>query len=126
MKFLKLILTSCFLLTCLISEAHVRKVVIMNRVIVTQAGYNNEIGEGADRIPEGGIVCVIDQEQGVELTGTSDEAQIVSYEIWDSPSNCVGVYYDEISFVKKVVKTTSTCKIRINTDQVCYEGILNK
>ena len=112
MKFLKIILMSYFLLTCFVLEAHVRKVVMMNRVIVTHAGNINEEGEWGDRLPDGGIVCVIDQEQGVELTGTGDEAQIVSYEVWDSPTNCIGVYYDEINFVKKVVMTTTTCKIR--------------
>lgn len=129
MKFLKLILTSCFLLTCLISEAHVRKVVPISRVFSSTGAYEqyeNENGEGRDFLPGSGLFCVIDTDEGVYLSGVDKEDDIVSYEIWDSPTNCIGVYYDEINFVKKVVMTTTTCKIRINTDQVCYEGILNK
>lgn len=126
-RFLKLLLTGCLLMTCTFSYAgQVRKIVPISKVFACDSQYEGEWENIRDRLPTSGIYCVIDTDEGVYLSGVDKEDDIVSYEIWDSPTNCIGVYYDEINFVKKVVMTTTTCKIRINTDQLCYEGILNK
>ena len=114
-------------MTCTFSYAgQVRKIVPISKVFACDSQYEGEWENIRDRLPTSESTVSLIQMKEYIFSGVDKEDDIVSYEIRDSPTNCIGVYYDEINFVKKVVMTTTTCKIRINTDQVCYEGILNK
>lgn len=75
------------------------------------------------RIPPRPIYCVINVENGVNITGM-DDSPIIVFEIYDCYGSCIASFNEERDFVETLFNLTGDLEVRFHTDGHLLRGFV--